>query len=86
MLANRPIDGSWFPKGEDKPEFEKMLRSSLALRQLKQILNDLESEFDRKEVKSDIYDSPSWAYKQADNIGYRRMLNQMKGLLSFIEL
>jgi hypothetical protein len=33
-------------------------------------------------VNNDQYDSPNWAYIQADNIGYRKALKEIISLLS----
>jgi hypothetical protein len=39
----------------------------------------------RMESKSSDYDSPSWAYKQADQNGYNRALNDIIQLLNLKE-
>ncbi len=69
-------------KGEKKEEFEKILRNSTyTLGVLREIIDDyLESV--NKDSTSD-YESPSWAYKQADKIGERRALTKVRNLLSF---
>lgn len=78
------IDMKWL-KGvepEKKAEFESLLRnSSLVLNKLSDILHALDDGAE-KSTKAD-YNSPSWAFLQADTNGYRRAL---KDVLSLIQL
>ena len=71
---------------EQKERFLQALRNdTLVLGRLKDILEeDLES-FNRKEVRSDSYDSPSWAFQQAHYNGVRQQLLALQDLLSFLK-
>jgi predicted O-methyltransferase YrrM len=57
-------------------------KESLVMRKrLSQLLLD-ELEGIRKEARAkDLYDSPSWAFHQADKMGYERALYKILGLL-----
>lgn len=71
---------------EAKAEFEKLLRNStISLGRLREILEDKLQALDRSEVKTDNYDSPNWAFRQADLNGTRRILMNIIDLLSFTE-
>lgn len=71
---------------EKKKEFEKLLRhSNLSLGRLKEIAEDLLASLNRIEVKSEVYDNPNWAYKQADTNGMRRAYANIIQLLSFLD-
>lgn len=50
------------------------------MQRLVAILGELEQELDRP--KASDYDNPNWAYKQADYNGARRMLQQIKGIIT----
>ncbi len=86
-MMSAKISTDWVKglEGEEKEEHIKMLRSSLALKQLKEILLQWETAQEKQEVTQGDYDNPSWAYKQADRNGYKRLMTRMKELLSFIE-
>lgn len=67
---------------EKKADFESYLRNStIAFDKLKEILEGLDKDT-LKTTKAD-YDSPSWAYRQADQNGYRRALRDVINLLTF---
>lgn len=68
---------------EEKTRFKTYIYSSRGvLDRLKQIVSDMETELDNKELNPDSYDSPSWAARQADNNGYRRCLRRFQQLLT----
>jgi hypothetical protein len=68
---------------EDKERFKKYVLGSRALvDRLSDIAKDLDEQLDSKEIAEDVYESPSWAYKQADNNGYRRCLRQFQKLFT----
>ena len=67
---------------EKKDFFESLTNNRFVLGRLKDILlEDLEAL--EKQGVSD-YDSPSWAYKQADLNGQKRQIQRVLDLLSFI--
>jgi len=86
-MANRNLSVEWTKHLKDKSakeDFEKLLRNStISLGRLREILEEKLTALDRSEVKSDVYDSPNWAYKQADVNGMRRVLMNIIALLDF---
>lgn len=70
---------------EEKEEYARMLQSSIALKHFKTLLLNIEKQAESKELDLAEYDSASWAYKQADRNGQRRLTNRLKELLSFID-
>ena len=67
---------------KDKEEMTGLFVQSLRLRQ--QIIKTLDEKLkviDAESVTKDGYDSPSWAYKQADIIGYKRAVKEIISLL-----
>lgn len=57
-------------------------KSSPLLRQrLDEILSAKRMKALDENVKDDGYDSPNWAYKQADHVGYMRALKEISDLL-----
>lgn len=64
-------------------QFKAYLYSSRGILERQQaILKEMENNLDSKELSPEVYDSPSWAAKQADNNGYRRCLRQIHKLLT----
>ena len=75
----------WLKGVEDTVEHMKMLRSSLALKQLKSILDESVIELSRQIIAPD-FDSPSWACKQAYLNGQLKQLTDIRdNLLGFLE-
>jgi hypothetical protein len=72
----------WFKEcktKEDKDSVRQTILSNQAsLLRLESILESLLKET----PTSTDYDSPSWAYKQADRIGYNRALNQVLDIIN----
>ena len=69
---------------EAKADFEKLLRNStISLGRLREIVEEKLNALDRSEVKTEVYDSPNWAYKQADTNGARRVLMNLLAMLDF---
>jgi len=72
----------WFKHCKTKEEKDKVRQTVLANQEsllrleviLESLLKDTPSSAD--------YDSPSWAYKQADRIGYNRALNQVLDIIN----
>lgn len=78
------MNSAWtkgFRKGsqEAKDVEEAFASSALIRRRLVEVLKT----FDEEELKnrSTDYDSPSWAFKQADSVGYARALRRVIGIL-----
>lgn len=73
------------PKDEQE-EFEKTLRHSTAvLSRLGVIVDEKLNGLEREENSLQVYDSPSWAFKQAHLNGERAGLTKIKQLLAFLE-
>ena len=76
------MKASWFKDCKTKEEKDKV----------RQVLFSNKDGFDRlKEILEPMlkealptadYDSPSWAYKEADRIGYNRALNQVLDIIT----
>lgn len=63
-------------------EIELQYKASLVVRRrLIEILEEKYKTEDKKRLLSDAYDSPNWAFKQADIAGYHRALSEIKSLL-----
>jgi hypothetical protein len=72
----------WFKECKTKEDKDSVRQTILSnqesLLRLESILESL-----LKETPSQAdYDSPSWAYKQADRIGYNRALNQVLDIIN----
>jgi hypothetical protein len=68
---------------EDKQkqaEFEAYVRNSRGV--FERVIQIIESYMEPPETTPVDYDCPSWAYKQADKIGYNRALKKVKGLFT----
>lgn len=77
------VDMKWVQgiASEKKEPFEQLLRnSSIVFTKLTEILENLDRD-NLKTTKTD-YDSPSWAYRQADQNGYRRALRDVINLIT----
>jgi hypothetical protein len=74
-------------KGEaQKTERAREVRSSLpTLRILKSILEGKLEQLELDHAKKDKYDSPSWAFLQADYVGNKRCLQEIIQLLTSVE-
>lgn len=67
---------------EQKAEMKKEFVSSVALRRRLSVLTNEKIETSRTAARQkNLYDSPSWALLQADNIGYERALFEIISLL-----
>lgn len=72
------------PQG--KEDYEKAIRNStLALGRLKEITKEKINNSNITDISLSSYDSPNWGLRQADSVGYRRALNEIDQLLSFLE-
>ena len=70
------------PEERSKEVMEEFKRSSLLRERLITLLRN-KSESNKASVRAkNTYDSPSWAYVQADSIGYERAIYELISLLS----
>lgn len=68
---------------DDKDEIKGLFISALRLRL--QIIKTLQEKYDVADAESltkDAYESSSWAFKQADLIGYKRGITEVISLLT----
>lgn len=72
------------PQG--KADYEKAIRNStLALSRLKDICKERINNNIAGQSSLSSYDNPNWGLVQADSVGYRRAMNEIDQLLSFLE-
>lgn len=65
-----------------KEEMEGLFIKALLLRrQLSSVINDKIQSNNAERLSKVGYESPTWAYKQADAVGYERALNEVLSLL-----
>ena len=72
----------WFmdlPKDQQDGFKRQVTSAKDVLEKLEEILKSKMKEV----VLSEDYDSPSWAYKQADRNGYNRALTEVQNILKF---
>lgn len=63
-------------------EIEQQFKASAVIRRrLAEILSEKYATADKARLIKDAYDSPNWAYKQADVVGYHRALSEILSLL-----
>lgn len=68
---------------EEAKRFQTYIKNSRSVldRQL-ELLTQMEEVLTSEELGKDVYDSPSWDYKQADTIGSRRIIRDIKKLIN----
>jgi hypothetical protein len=72
----------WFKECKTKEDKDSVRQTILSNREsLLRLESILESLLKETPTSTD-YDSPSWAYKQADRIGYNRALNQVLDIIN----
>ena len=70
-------------KVQEKQEIEAGFAACAQIRQRLEVLANEKIKAKRKEMLSvDAYQSPSWAYLQADAVGYERALREIISLIS----
>lgn len=71
---------------EAKKEFLQLMSISNGpvLKRLLEIVVEEKNKTNKNSLSLNNYDSPSWAYIQADNVGYQRGLNLIEHLLKDI--
>jgi len=68
---------------EEKERFKKYVQNNRTLlERLSSILDSWEKQLTSEELSQKSYDSPSWAYEQADCNGYRRCLRDVQKILT----
>lgn len=67
---------------QDALDVKEAFTSSLAARRrLVEILTIMQEEEIAAKIKDAAYDNPSWAYKQADSVGYIRAIERLKNIM-----
>lgn len=71
---------------ERKKEFQELMAISNGpvWKRLLEIVREEKLKTLRTSLKTSNYDSPAWAYQQADNVGYQRALDLMEHLIKSI--
>lgn len=65
-------------QGEDKKKFEELVNNNTTLlRRLTEIISRKIDTANRGHISKEAYQDSTWAYKQADYVGYVRALNEM---------
>lgn len=73
-------------KGEDKENFEKLLRNSTTvLSRLRDILKERDAEIRRAELSVEDFSLVGWDYRAAFRTGQKSALAEIESLLQFIE-
>lgn len=68
---------------EDKERFKSAVHGSkLVLQRLQALMDEMKSDTENQELSTKLYDSPSWAFIQADANGYKRCLKQISKLIT----
>lgn len=79
------MNKTWYKDCKDDKEKEERSHNLVAavpsLRVLKSILLDYKRDIEYNQSKADLYDSPNWAYQQADFLGQKRSLDKILELL-----
>ena len=71
---------------EQKERFLQALRNdTLVLGRLKEVIEEDLAALSRREVRTDSYESPSWAFQQAHYNGVKQQLLALRDLLSFLK-
>lgn len=79
------IDWSRNKTDKEKEAIEFVLRNNVQLVQsILDIIDRYEKEEERAEMTLEAYESPSWAYAQADRNGARRALRKVKSLFNIL--
>jgi hypothetical protein len=67
---------------EDKMEIEGQFIAALRLRQqLTRVVVEKITSYEKEKLSKESYESPAWAYKQADFNGYKRAMLEIISLL-----
>ena len=87
MNRQKGIATTWY-RGLDekeKKDLHAILRnSSFLITQFKKILDSKDKISDQEKLSKETYKDPNWALRQADIVGYKRALQEIRELFSFI--
>lgn len=72
----------WFKECKTKEDKEKVRQTILSNRQSLDRLKEILEPMLKETTPTADYDSPSWAYKQADRIGYNRALTSVLDIIN----
>ena len=72
----------WFKECKTKEDKEKVRQAILSNRQSLDRLKEILEPMLKETTLTTDYDSPSWAYKQADRIGYNRALTAVLDIIN----
>ena len=72
----------WFKECKTKEDKEKVRQTILSNRQSLDRLKEILEPMLKETAPTADYDSPSWAYKQADRIGYNRALTSVLDIIN----
>lgn len=71
------------PDEEEKKRFQSAVNGSkVVLNRLQALLDEMKTDAENTELSTKLYESPSWAYIQADANGYKRCLKQISKLIN----
>ena len=76
---------SWLSSLNEQQKEEvrlNFLHSAVVRERLTALLNAKIESNDKELVTKEMYESPSWALRQADGVGYKRAMNEVISLLS----
>lgn len=81
---------NWFNglNSKEKEDTERLIlnnNDNPVLRRLLKVIGNKQNEFNNIERTADFYDSPSWAYREADIIGQRKAFKYVEDLLKFVD-
>lgn len=76
------MKSAWFQKCKTKEEKESVKQSIMSQREPLDRLKEILEPMLKDTVPSTDYDSPSWAYKQADRNGFNRALTTVLEMIN----
>lgn len=76
------MKSQWFKECKTKEEKDKVRQTIFSNQESLDRLKEILQPMLKDTPPTADYDSPSWAYKQADRIGFNRALNQVLDLIN----
>ncbi len=76
------MKAQWYKECKTKEDKAKVRQTILSNRESLDRLKEILGPMLKETPPSADYDSPSWAFKQADRIGFNRALNQVLDLIN----
>lgn len=76
------MKAQWFKECKTKEEKDKVKQTIFSNRESLDRLKEILEPMLKDTPPTADYDSPSWAYKQADRIGFNRALNQVLDIIN----